>query len=265
MMESGKIELILRLGRDMNYVIGSIKHCERDRIDIWVKSALKYCSAQIILLVLDDKIPQSILELESNGVKIIHSPTGNEKEIDMCKWERHFTVREYIKTLNNTDVVLLTDTLDVVFQKDPFEWYKNNASSELVLTSEGIFYVDEHWNMRTILKNHEEFAEEIKYNEVINSGIIMGKATVVSDILLHIYVTTKGLPPDEGPDQPALNVVLMSSLIKNQTQIVTSDDGLVVHCAVAGPTEQFIPWGFDKTYKYAIPKLKDGQIIRIII
>jgi hypothetical protein len=84
----------------MNYVIGSIKHCERDRIDIWVKSALKYCSAQIILLVLDDKIPQSILELESNGVKIIHSPTGNEKEIDMCKWERHFTVREYIKTYN---------------------------------------------------------------------------------------------------------------------------------------------------------------------
>ena len=38
----------------MNYLIGSIKHCNRDRIDIWVKSAIKHCSGQVVLLVLDD-------------------------------------------------------------------------------------------------------------------------------------------------------------------------------------------------------------------
>ena len=110
----------------MNYLIGSIKHCERDRIDIWVKSALKYCSCQVILIVLDNIIPESLLELENLGVKLVHNPTGDETDVNICKWERHVKVRNFLKTLEKEDVVLLTDTLDVVFQSDPFKWYKKN-------------------------------------------------------------------------------------------------------------------------------------------
>ena len=80
----------------MNYLIGSIKHCERDRVDNWIKSALRYCQGQVTLLVLDQVIPESLLELEAIGVKLVHSPTGNEQDINVCKWERHLKVREFL-------------------------------------------------------------------------------------------------------------------------------------------------------------------------
>jgi hypothetical protein len=244
----------------MDYLIGTIKHCERDRIDIWVKSALKYCSAQVVLLVLDDIIPESIQELENLGVKLIHNPTGHQNDVNICKWERHIKVRDFLKTLDNNDVVLLTDTLDVVFQLDPFEWYKENKQKDLILTSEGIIHNNEPWNMRSILEDHKEFIEEVKHQEVINSGIIIGNPEHVSNILLYIYVATKGLNP-ESADQPAMNVILQSSFIKEKIQIINSDDNFVIHCAVAGPTDQFISWGFVDNYLYGIPVLKEGQII----
>lgn len=243
----------------MNYLIGSIKHCGRDRVDIWAKSALKNCKCQVVLLVLDEIIPESILELELIGVRIVHSPTGNESDVNICKWERHIKVREFLKTLEDTDTVLLTDTLDVVFQRDPFEWFKVNAKKDLILTSEGILHINEPWNMRSIVEDHKEFIEEIKNEEVINSGIMIGRPKAVSNILLHTYIATKGLNPASA-DQPAMNVALLSSYIKDQIQIVNSDDNFVLHSAVAGPTDQFIPWNFVHNYLYGLPVLEDGQI-----
>ena len=244
----------------MNYLIGSIKHCNRDKVDIWVKSALKNCSCQVTLLVLDQTIPDSILELENVGVTIIHSPTGNETDVNICKWERHIQVRNFLKTLDDTDVVLLTDTLDVVFQTDPFKWFKDNAQKDLILTSEGIDFVNEPWNMRSIIEDHNEFVDEIKSQEVINSGIMLGRPKAVSNILLLTYIATKGLSPVSA-DQPAMNVALLSSYIKDQIQIINSDDNFALHSAVAGPTEQFEPWGFVRNYKYGLPILQDGLVI----
>lgn len=244
----------------MNYLIGSIKHCERNRIDIWVKSALKHCNCQVVLLVLDEVIPNSIAELENYGIQIVHIPTGSETDVNICKWERHIKVRDFLKTLEEDDVVLLTDTLDVVFQSDPFKWFIQNANKDLILTSEGIDHVNEPWNMRSMLTDHKEFVDEVRHLEVINSGIMIGRPKAVSNILLHTYITTKGLNPDSA-DQPAMNVVLLSSYIKEQIQIINSDDNFVVHCAVAGPTEQFEPWGFIRNYKYGLPILQDDLII----
>lgn len=244
----------------MNYLIGSIKHCGRDRVDTWVKSALKYCSCQVVLLVLDNTIPESLLELESLGVRLIHDPTGDETDVNICKWERHYKVRNFLKTLEKEDVVLLTDTLDVVFQQDPFKWFKENAQKDLILTSEGIIHDHEPWNMRSIIEDHKEFAEEIKGEEVINSGIMLGRPEAVSNILLLTYAATKGLNPASA-DQPAMNVVLLSSYIKDQIQIVNSDDNFVLHTAVAGPTDQYVSWNFINNYKYGKPILENGVVV----
>ena len=243
----------------MNYLIGSIKHCGRDRIDIWVKSALRYCKCQVVLLVLDDVIPESLLELEEIGVRLVHNPTGTQTDVNICKWERHYKVRNFLKTLEDSDIVLLTDTLDVVFQRDPFEWFKANAKKDLVLTSEGILHINEPWNMRSIVEDHKEFIEEIKNEEVINSGIMLGRPKAVSNILLHTYIATKGLNPASA-DQPAMNVVLLSSYVKDQIQIVNSDDNFALHSAVAGPTAQFVPWNFINNYKYSLPILENGEV-----
>ena len=91
----------------MNYLIGSIKHCDKLRINSWIQSALKYCDCKIVLLVLDQEIPNSLLELETLGIKLIHSPTKDEIDTNICKWERHFKAREFLKTLTQEDIVLL--------------------------------------------------------------------------------------------------------------------------------------------------------------
>jgi hypothetical protein len=244
----------------MNYLIGSIKHCNRDKVDIWIKSALEYCQGQVTLLVLDQIIPESLLELEAIGINLVHSPTGDEQDINVCKWERHLKVRQFLQTLTQDDLVLLTDTLDVVFQKDPFTWFTEKAQKNVILTSEGINHKDEPWNMRSIAIDHSEFVEEIESREVINSGLIIGRPKEVSNLLLHTYVATRALSP-ESADQPALNVALLSSFITDNVQFVNSDDGLAIHSAVGGPTEQFIPWGFANSYKYGLPVLQDGKII----
>lgn len=243
----------------MNYLIGSIKHCDSTRVNDWAKSAIKYCNCEVILLVLDQIIPESLLQLSTLGVRIVHSPTKDEVDTNICKWERHFVAREFLKTLRQDDLILLTDTVDVVFQKDPFEWFLNNAKKDIILTSEGITHKDEPWNRWAIETEHTEFYKELENKEVINSGVLLGKLQPISNILLHMYIATRK-QNFISADQPALNVLLLSTLLADQVQILNSDNGLVVHCGVAGPSTCFHEHGFVNTYKYGVP-VKEGDKI----
>lgn len=244
----------------MNYLIGSIKHCNKLRINGWVQSALKYCNCQIVLLVLDQEIPESISELEKLGIRLVHCPTKDEADTNICKWERHFKAREFLKSLTQEDIVLLTDTVDVVFQRDPFEWYLKNATKDIILTSEGIEHKDEPWNKRAIEIDHTEFSQELHNREIINSGIIFGRPHPITNILLHMYVATRK-QNFESADQPALNVALLSTFLTDRIQIVNSDSGLAVHCGVAGPSNVFYEWGFANAYKYGVPVKESDKII----
>lgn len=244
----------------MNYLIGSIKHCNKLRINGWIQSALKYCNCQIVLLVLDQQIPESLLELDKLGIKLIHCPTKDEVDTNICKWERHFKAREFLKNLTQEDIVLLTDTVDVVFQRDPFEWFLKNATKDIILTSEGIEHKDEPWNKRAVEIDHTEFSQELDNKEIINSGIIFGRPHPITNILLHMYVATRK-QNFESADQPALNVALLSTFLTDRIQIVNSDSGLAVHCGVAGPSSVFYEWGFANAYKYGVPVKESDKII----
>ncbi len=247
----------------MNYLIGSIKHCNRDKIDIWVKSAIKHCSSQIVLLVLDDNVPEDILELNNYGVQVVHSPTPPQSDINISKFERHFQVRKFLQSLDETDIVLLTDTLDVVFQDDPFKWYSLNKNNKLLLTSEGIDHVNEHWNMRGIINSFPYIKDEIGYKDVFNSGVIAGEVKYVKDLLLLIYILASKAKPEhsEGVDQPSMNALLLTDLIKENIQSTTTTESFAVNCAVAGPTDQFVSWGFDKNYKYDLPSFSNKGVV----
>ena len=89
----------------MNYLIGSIKHCGRDKIYTWVKSASIYCSAKIILICLDEILPEDLQDLTDLNVEVVHIPTKPQTDINISKFERHFISRNYfyiiiIKTFN---------------------------------------------------------------------------------------------------------------------------------------------------------------------
>jgi len=247
----------------MNYLIGSIKHCGRDKVYTWAKSASIHCSAKIVLLCLDEVVPEDLLDLESLGVQILHMPTEPQADINISKFERHFISRKYLNSIEDNDIVLLTDTLDVVFQSDPFEWYRENKSNKVLLTSEGILHHNESWNMRGINNAFQPFNREIETQDVINSGIIMGEVKYVKDILLFIYGLTINVKPEhtEGIDQPALNVAMLTSVLKDITQITTTSESFAVNCAVAGPTPQFEQWGFKQNYKYDLPIFTNNLVV----
>ena len=75
-----------------------------------------------------------------------------------------------------------------------------------------------------------------------------------------MYVATKKQNL-ESADQPALNVALLSTFLTDNIQIVNSDNGLSVHCGVAGPTDVFYEWGFADTYKYGVPIKEHSKIL----
>jgi hypothetical protein len=247
----------------MNYLIGSIKHCGRDKVYTWAKSASIHCSAKIVLLCLDEVVPEDLLDLESLGVQILHMPTEPQADINISKFERHFISRKYLSSVEDDAIVLLTDTLDVAFQSDPFEWYRENKTNKVLLTSEGILHRNESWNMRGISNAFQPFSREIETQDVINSGIIMGEVKYVKDILLFIYGLTINVKPEhtEGIDQPALNVAMLTNVLKDITQITTTSESFAVNCAVAGPTPQFEQWGFKQNYKYDLPKFENGLVV----
>jgi hypothetical protein len=244
----------------MNYLIGAVKHCDSTRINNWAKSAIKYCNCEVVLLVLDQVMPESLSQLFTLGIKVVHSPTKDEVDINICKWERHFVVREFLKTLKENDLILLTDTVDVVFQKDPFEWFLDNAKKDIILTSEGIEHKDEPWNKWAIEVEHTEFYKELENKEVINSGIILGRLQPIMNTLLHMYVATRK-QNFISADQPTLNVALLSTFLTDHIQVVNSDNGLVIHCGVSGPTPCFYELGFVNTYKYGVPVKENNKII----
>jgi hypothetical protein len=247
----------------MNYLIGSIKHCGRDKIYAWAKSASIYCSAKIILLCLDEVLPEDLQDLTDLNVEVVHIPTKPQTDINISKFERHFISRNYLNDVNDDDIVLLTDTLDVVFQADPFKWYEQNKTNKVLLTSEGIIHRNESWNMRGINNAFNPFSDEVAVQDVINSGIIMGEVKYVKDILLFIYGLTINVKPEHtaGIDQPALNIAMLANSLKEITQITTTSEAFAVNCAVAGPTPQFVPWGFEQNYKYDLPTFKDNVVV----
>jgi hypothetical protein len=246
----------------MNYLIGSIKHCSKNRIYTWAKSASIYCSAKIILLCLDEVLPEDLQDLTDINVEVVHIPTEPQADINISKFERHFVSRKYLESLQEGDIILLTDTLDVVFQADPFKWYEQNKTNKVLLTSEGVEHRSESWNMRGIGNAFLPFADEVASRDVINSGIIMGECKYVRDLLLLIYGLTLNIKPEhtEGIDQPALNVTMLADSLREITQITTTSEAFAVNCAVAGPTPQFEPWGFSQSYKYDLPMFNGDNV-----
>lgn len=248
----------------MDILIGTIKHCEKDKVIAWAASAAIHCSGKKVLLCLDSEVPSSLFELEKLGIEIVHVPTPPQTNVDIMKFERHLVTQKYLASIKERDtVVLVTDTIDVVFQADPFAWYKKNKNNKLLLGSEGLEIQSEWWNYGIISKQFSQYIDDIKTNDVFCAGVIMGEIDLVEELMFYIFNFTKNTKSEEseGIDQAAMQVILKSKFFKDNLQTTTTSESFVVHCAVSGPTEQFKAWGFEKNYKYELPIFNGKAIV----
>jgi hypothetical protein len=158
--------------------------------------------------------------------------------------KRFMIAREYLlrrqKSGKPVRYVFATDYRDVVFQTNPSTWmelHKNEA--KIIIGSEKVKIKDEpgavKWAKHIL---GDEMYEEIKEEEVLNSGTIAGECDALCDLFLRIYelgIDTKEWGWAQS-DQTVLNWIVRQSPFKEITRVPKFEENFaaVVCCAISG-------------------------------
>ena len=162
-----------------------------DQIRPWVNSlrATKF-EGDVIVIVYDpqDEDVPKYLKSENIGV-LIGTVNGDlniatQRFMDFSSFLSGESAKEY-------DIVITTDIRDVVFQKDPGLWVRENiGDSDIIATGEGIKYKHEDWNGDMLQRHFGSKVFDIMKNyETLCSGIIAGK----KDMIVKLFRTSAEL------------------------------------------------------------------------
>lgn len=128
------------------------------------------------------------------------------------------------------DNVIATDVKDVVFQTNPSDWLKKNlGGKKLLVSSESLVYANEPWGNENMARSFPMMHSWMLDKNIWNCGVLAGKADVIKDLFLNIYLSSLGapqhVPGGGGPDQAALNILLNLEPYRKITKFSTSEDG----------------------------------------
>ena len=102
-------------------------------------------------------------------------------------------IYEFISTCSHLyEYILINDSRDVIFQKDPFEYMSLNQKN-IYMTSEGMKLKHSAPNYNwvfNLMKTQRDFSEHVFENEVVNGGVFGGKIEYVM-LLLMISFTNR--------------------------------------------------------------------------
>jgi hypothetical protein len=138
--------------------------------------------------------------------KVLFVNNCNSAEIE--KISHHYnTVLYFNQSVNHLDEVIFTflsqntntfknviicDSRDIIFQKNPFEYMENN-NKDLYLTSEGMNIEQSPpnytWTVR-LLKTQRDYNDEVFLNQVVNGGVIAGTIEHVIYLLMISFTNT---------------------------------------------------------------------------
>ena len=148
-----------------------------------------------------------LAKLDDQGRPIDHSRGGLNTQA--FRW-RNYHVWKYLQeTDRDYGFVALIDTSDVVFQRNPddfFECLKVEAQG-VYLPSEGVLIEHEKWTARLIKENFgEPVFERLKNFEACNGGTMFGTAKEFAEFNLQLFQMVKDVDVI-GIDQPAMNLL----------------------------------------------------------
>lgn len=128
------------------------------------------------------------------------------------------------------DNIIATDVKDVVFQSDPSKWLdKNLGDKKILVSSESLKYKDEPWGSNNMAQSFPMMHSYMLDKPIWNCGVLAGRADVIKDLFLNIFLVTLGLPGQipggGGPDQAALNILLSMEPYKSITKFANSEEG----------------------------------------
>lgn len=226
----------------------------KDKIKLWASSFKKHSDGNVVLIVAnmseEDKLACVDLGVEFHPVEM------KDTHYFMQKRLKH--LGDWIKN-SDSEMILSTDVFDVAFQNDPFK--KIDPEFDFFVGGEGVNVNQDPWNANCVSSLFESQFEKCANHEIICAGVLAGKKDAFVSVYEKMYDLCEKSPDKHNiKDQAALIVMIASDMIP-KIKIFNLDEGWVVHCAVAGPTNFFESWGFKNNLKYGIPQMKeDGRV-----
>ena len=267
-------------------IIGGASNYSWDHLKYWVNSIKKSGFKGDIVLVATNMSGETVKKLVDQDVKVY--AYGNRTEDGgIAKTdnnipphvERFIFIWDFLRKNKDTyRFVTVTDTRDVIFQKDPTEYLEKNlmyGAASMVCASEGLAYKDEPWGSKNLLDTFGPLVyDELKDNEIYNVGTIAGFTDEVRDLLIQIFFQSVNRPIPIV-DQAVFNFIISMSAYELEIIRTSNESGWAVQLgttleaikAGAGDIGQIVrqdPSKLDKyikVYKDTQPTIKDDLVV----
>jgi hypothetical protein len=205
-------------------VIGFFQNYNFDKLKPWINS-LNSCGFKGDKVLIGADISDDLVnKINNSGVKCFRV-TNLHRKPNIQRFKHIENFLNYFGS--NYEYVITTDVADVIFQKNPEEWIKNNIKDKKIIASgEAIKFKHEWWNRMALERIYNmDIVEEFDDYEALNCGVLAGKVDSILSISKEIYDSTINLDHKfDIPDQPAYNFIIRKDLSKD-TLFTSLDDG----------------------------------------
>lgn len=197
-------------------IIGGSNGYDWNTLKYWVCSIKETGFKGDIVLVATNITKDTITKLQEYGVRVAAygASTDNGFAALPSKLAPHVERFLYIWSFLNQNrdryrFVVITDTRDVIFQRDPTLFLeKSLVTKSLVCSAEGMLYKDEPWGSRNLLETFGPFFyEHYKEWPIYNVGTIAGYAEEMEDFL-NVLFQLSSTRPIPIVDQAVFNYLI---------------------------------------------------------
>ena len=240
-------------------IMGSIQGYDYKKVSFWINS-LNRCGFKgdkiLIGIDINEELENQIIKSGVHCYKVKSSKNQNR----FAERFKHFS--DFLKIFKeNYEYVILTDVKDLIFQKNPEEWIKNNIKNyDLIASSESIKFKNENWNKYNMFAAlGDEIGKSLENHEVFNVGILAGKSEFILKISEYLYINRLERL-ETGADQPFFNYIIHNNILNQKILPANQDNGWSLNCGVAAcdRTEK----EFKKHLLHNIPHIDSNNIIR---
>lgn len=228
-------------------IVGCVTGYEYDQIEPWLSSIKSSGFSGKVAIIAYNMTKETSDKLTENGVSFIFGVKQNEKGdmvyerpgFNICV-ERFAHQYFFLREMSSFDYIISTDVKDVVFQRNPSVWLRENigANKNIIVGTENLRYKDEPWGKNNFNLSFGPFLYEVvKNNPIYCAGVIAGRHNAFVDLCLNIFLICRGNPDTisggGGSDQAALNMLLSLDAYKEQTKFLTTKDSFVCHAGTS--------------------------------
>lgn len=233
-------------------IIGAITKYNYEQIEPWINSIEKSGFDGHKALIVYDIDVETANKIVAKGFRLFgfdRDAVGNftypARENFSIMVERFIHAWYFISQIDDPiRNVIWTDVKDVIFQRNPSEWFDENftfgSRRHIIVGSENFRYKDEPWNKNNMtLSFGPMIYERVKNNPVFCAGVIAGEKDYIVDLFKEVFLMCRGCPAEipggGGPDQAALNIILSLKPYEKVVEFSSTDDDWVAHLGTSMP------------------------------